>query len=376
MRLLILAVAVGLGLFAVPRAAHAYPQFQLSRDQTCTSCHLSPAGGGLLSENGLSTAETVSQLGGAPELFHGKLPTPDWLVLGGDLRGAAGYMKTPENALAAFPMQIDVYAQATAGHLSLHVTAGPRPERVGAGAATYFWSREHYVQWQQHPGESTGLFVRAGRFMPVFGLRFAEHPMYTRRYGGTQLYAETYGVALEYIEPKWEVHATGFIKDPFIVPVERASGGAIYAETRLSEHVSIGAEAMLKDTKYDRRWFYGLTGKLYLPGPDLLLSAEGQFVNQIIDETDSNPAGGAPLQIIGNLVATKMLGDFVMLDLGIGHFDSNIRIHDLERDAVDLNLHYFLSSHTEIALNARYELMALGNDPAGAYALAQLHYRL
>ena len=43
---------------------------------------------------------------------------------------------------------------------------------------------------------------------------------------------------------------------------------------------------------------------------------------------------------------------------------------------MDLNLHYFLSSHTELALNARYELMALGNDPAGAYALGMLHYRL
>jgi hypothetical protein len=43
--------------------AHAYPQFQLSRDQTCTGCHLSPAGGGLLNENGLNAAEAISQWG-------------------------------------------------------------------------------------------------------------------------------------------------------------------------------------------------------------------------------------------------------------------------------------------------------------------------
>ena len=54
--------------------ASAYPQFQLSRDQTCSGCHLSPAGGGLLSENGLNTADAMSQFGTSPEFMYGKLP--------------------------------------------------------------------------------------------------------------------------------------------------------------------------------------------------------------------------------------------------------------------------------------------------------------
>ena len=48
---LVLGVAAALTL--VGGTAHAYPQFQMSRDQTCTGCHLSPSGGGLLNENGL-----------------------------------------------------------------------------------------------------------------------------------------------------------------------------------------------------------------------------------------------------------------------------------------------------------------------------------
>ncbi len=92
----ILAVAT-VGLIAIASGrADAYPQFQLSRDQTCTGCHLSPAGGNLLNENGLAVAESMSQFGTAPEFFYGKIPTPSWLVLGGDLRGAAGYLQTPE----------------------------------------------------------------------------------------------------------------------------------------------------------------------------------------------------------------------------------------------------------------------------------------
>ena len=53
-RIFVLAIVMG-----VLRVAHAYPQFQLIKDQTCSSCHLSPAGGGLLSENGMATAESI-----------------------------------------------------------------------------------------------------------------------------------------------------------------------------------------------------------------------------------------------------------------------------------------------------------------------------
>src|SRR5678815_1335285 len=122
MQVIGIALGVALLVVAAPRAA-AYPQYQLSRDQTCTSCHVSPAGGGLLTENGYNVAE-----------------------------------------------------------------------------------REHYVTWQQQEGTGQGLFVRAGRFMPVFGLRFAEHPDYNRQYGGTPLYADTYAAAVEYIMPTWEAH--------------------------------------------------------------------------------------------------------------------------------------------------------------------------
>ena len=92
---------------------------------------------------------------------------------------------------------------------------------------------------QSDEGSPTGLFVRVGRFMPVFGLRFAEHPDYTRRYGGTLLYGATYGVAAEYITDKYEGHVTGFIKDPLIDPVQHANGVAAYAEVRVSPH-SVG----------------------------------------------------------------------------------------------------------------------------------------
>jgi hypothetical protein len=103
-------------------------------------------------------------------------------------------------------------------------------------------------------------------------------------------------------------------------------------------------------------------------------------VNQLVDKVNRSPGsqiGGAPKGIVGNLTASKMLGDFLLLDLGIGHYDSNYRVSNLDRDCVDLNVHWFTSSHLELILNGRYELIGFnkGADP-GAYAMLQLHYRL
>ncbi|MGE0548018.1 MAG: hypothetical protein AB7O24_11775 [Kofleriaceae bacterium] len=374
MRLAILSV-LALGLAG--GVAHAYPQYQLRSDQTCTSCHLSPAGGNLLNENGLIAAETHSQFGTAPEFFYGKIPTPEWLVFGGDLRGSAGYIQTPERVLAAFPMQAELYGSATLKNFSLHATFGNRPAQFGNETKTRVWSREHYLMWQQNAGGSEGLYARVGRFMPVFGLRIAEHPSYIRRFGGTSLYTDTYGVAVEYVSARWEAHATGFIEDPLIDTVDHSRGGAAYAEVRVTPTLAVGAEGMFQRTDDDKKIRGGVTGKLYLECPDVLLLTELQFVNQLIDRTTSNPDGGAPVQLVGYLGASKNLTPSILMDIGIGHYDSNIRVKHLDRNSLDLNLHWFTSSHVELVLNARYEMLAFGKGGrSGAYTLMQLHYRL
>jgi hypothetical protein len=368
----ILASLVVATLVVFSGTAHAYPQFQMSRDQTCSGCHISPAGGGLLNENGLATAEGISQFGTAPEFFYGKVPTPSWLTLGGDFRGASGYVQSPEKLLASFPMQIEVNGYAALGMgLSLYATGGARSAEVGNEGSTHAWSREHYLMWQQKPGETSGLYVRAGRFMPVFGLRFAEHPVYVRKWGGTPLYAETYGLAVEYIDPRFEVHATGFIKDPLIDTPEHSNGGAAIGELRVTEKFSIGAEGMYTQSADEKKIRGGLVAKLYLPGPEALLQFEGQFINQIIDPR------GAPKQIAAYLMGSKFVNAAMMLDLGLGYFNENVQITQLHREAVDLNLHWFATSHIEAILTGRFETLAFGAaGPSSGYALAQLHYRL
>ncbi|HEX2689400.1 MAG TPA: hypothetical protein VHN14_22415 [Kofleriaceae bacterium] len=374
-----IATSVGVAVLVLGSApADAYPQYQLSRDQMCSDCHLSPAGGGLLSENGYNVAEMFSQFGTAPEFTYGKIPTPSWLALGGDLRGAAGYIRTPDNAVTGFPMQADLYLHAAYKGFSLQLVGGARPAQWitnngTPGVLDRLWSREHYVMWQQNEGGGDGLFIRTGRFMPVFGLRLVEHPDYTRRYGGTPLYAETYAAAVEYVTPAWEAHVTGFVEDPLIDPVVHDSGVAGYGEVRLNPRLAVGGEAMLTTSDGQTRIRAGATGKLYVPGADVLVQAELQFVHQQV----TGP--GTDDQLVGYVMGSRSFGSAFLLDLGLGHYDENLAIQGLDRDAVDINLHWFVTSHLELVLQNRIEGIGLGSSsggPTSGWVLLHGHYRL
>jgi hypothetical protein len=370
-------IIAALAVISVSGRAWAYPQFQLAKDQTCGSCHIAPEGGGLLNENGLNTADQISAFGTDPAFFNGAFGMPSWLAASGDFRGASGFVQSPQKYLTTFPMQADLYASAKfLDNFRVTVTVGYRPPENGNETATSLWSREHYVLWQQHKDDQFGFFARVGRFMPIFGLRFAEHPEYTRQYGGTQLYSETYGAAVEYIDPKWEAHLTGFIKDPLIDPVAHDNGVAAYGEWRPTEHASVGLEGMYTFSDDDSKYRGGVTGKYYVPAADLNVEGEVQFVNQHI-------AGYGLNQVVGTVMATKFLPGGVMADLALNYYNENIRIRGVDRDAIDLNIHWFTTSHVELLLTNRLEFIHFGDSatsatsgPLGSYAMVQAHYRL
>jgi hypothetical protein len=367
-RIALCAVAI---LVVATGVAHAYPQYQLARDPTCTSCHLSPAGGELLNENGLAVADSTAQWGGSPEFLHGVLDPPSWLQLGGDARAATGLIQDRSVAAAGYPMQAEIYAAAAIGHgFSLDVTAGLRAPEDGASPLHVLWSREHYVMWQQNPDQGDGLYLRVGRFMPVYGLRLAEHPVYTERYGGLPLYGEAYGAAVEYVTPAFEVHATGFVHDPFADSIEHGNGGAFYGEVRIAEHGAIGAEAKYSASDELHTTFAGVTGKAYLPDADLLLQTELELAH------DRVVAGGAAYRLMGYLLATRPITTGWLLDVGLGHYTQDTSVAGLYRDGLDVNLHWFTTSHIELILNTRLEALDHGAGPIGGYALIQLHYRL
>jgi hypothetical protein len=366
---------VALALGVLGGVAEAYPQFQLSRDQMCTSCHLSPSGGGLLTENGLNTADIGSQWGTDPTFLNGAWTPPSWLTLGGDFRAMGGFHQSPQRFLEAFPMQADLYGHATYDHFALHATVGYRPPQDGNRIATTLYAREHYVQWQSAPGLAEGVYVRIGHLMPVFGLRLAEHPVYTRRYGGTPLFSETYGAVASWITAKWEGHLSGFIVDPLLDPVRLENGAAAYGEYRIADHTQIGAGGMLEINDWLRRLRGTITAKHHIVSPDITIQAELQVVRPRAGDFSYN-------QLVAYLMASYAVTDAILVDVGLGRYDENLHITNINRNAVEGNVHWFVTSHLEAILVGHYEQIGLAFDPAetggpfGSWVMAQAHYRL
>lgn len=349
-----------------PSIAAAYPQFQLSKDQTCTACHISPAGGLLLSENGLGAADTLSTYHQPPEAAHGALVGPSWLQVSADLRGGAGVVYDTGMNPAAFPMQAD-------GDIGIHghgfTFVGLVGVQQGHDVTTIPVSREHWLMWQPEEGASDGLYLRAGRFMPVYGLRFAEHTAYTRRYGGTPLYGEAYGAAVEYVKPAYELHVTGFVHDPIQYSAEPGSGAAGYGEVRVASKVSFGAEGRYAKGDYDSRLQGGLTAKLWLD--PILIEAEGQVVSQKFT------SGPSRTQIVSYVYGSYFVHDGWMIDLGVGQYNEDTSVKNVDIECIDTDVHWFASSHWELLETNRIQTIALGSGGStSGYALVQFHYRL
>jgi len=368
-RLALIAMISALAIAAGSRVASAYPQFQPGRDPTCTGCHISPAGGGLLNENGLATAAQDSQFGGPPEAAHGALAGWSWLTLGGDLRFAAGAVEDHGLGPQAFPMQLEFAASAKiAAGFSANATIGAT--RGNNTVSSFILSREHYVMWQADPDAPTGLFVRVGRFMPVYGLRLVDHTALTERYGQTPLYGETYGAAIEYLADKYEVHATGFVHDPIQESQEHGNGGALYAELHPGKF-AIAAQARYANGPDDVRTAGGGTGK-YDISDDLVLQAEASVIHQRF-----TAGGPARNQLVSELVASWFPADAWQLDVGVGQFDEDLHVPKVDREAFDVDLSYYLNAHWNFMLLNRVQTIDFGRGGrSSGWCLLQLHYRL
>jgi hypothetical protein len=190
---------VALAALSHSTRAQAYPWMIRHEYTACVPCHADPSGGGLLTEYGRAQGETLlrthygaapEEAGRAAEFLFGAVNLPDWLLLGGDAREAALYVK-PQGQPAItdiFLMQADFDAQASVGRVRANVSVGFAQEGAFAAAITdgsknNLVSRVHWLGVDL--GADNQFLLRAGRLNVPFGLRSVEHVAWTRVYTHT-----------------------------------------------------------------------------------------------------------------------------------------------------------------------------------------------
>lgn len=173
--------------------AFAYPEMTRHGYTQCISCHTTQVGGNLLTPYGRSLSrELLSQqtLGGkesaeGDEAFaYGLVQPPEWLTLGGDIRTLQMFVESKQASRGRFMiMQVDFDASAQwRGWRAFGSLGRIEPVDPDATAKDFVISPRHGMEYRFTPEDSDNrLTLRAGRFLPAYGINFPEHTYITRR---------------------------------------------------------------------------------------------------------------------------------------------------------------------------------------------------
>lgn len=395
-------LAWALALLLNAGEARAHPWMIRHGYASCGSCHADPSGAGLLTEYGRAQSallltfnprpapegeeEEVSESAG---FLFGWVRTPEWLLLGANLRGGGLFISRGETqALRPLLMATDLRAQVRIGeHLRAHASVGFSVRGAAAAAITpsaenTLVSREHWLGADLAEGAVT---IRAGRMTLPFGLRNIEHTSFVRTVTRTDLNTgQQHGISVAYNAEGIRAEAMAIAGNFQVSPdIYRERGYSAYAEFLLAERLAVGASSLItradRDTLLRRtnvRHAHGLFAR-YAPSEQLVLMAEADFLLQWPSAVPTNRLFQPFLGYVSLAQA-----DYELLR-GL-HVLGTLEVVDEGRRSVQgrigpsfgawLSLVFFPLPQTELRLDAIYQRIPTGDSVRDSLSLlAQAH---
>jgi hypothetical protein len=176
----------------------------------CATCHYSPSGGGLLTPYGRSLSHAELSTFHKPVASEAEETpgTGEEAFLWGALRDALGPVRlgielrpsrldfsvAGSESSRSLWMTADLVGAVRAGEWTAYGQIGRRPTASGGELHSY----EHWVGWQREQG----MGLRAGRFLPAYGIRFADHTAFNRQYLGLAQFDQVYGVEISRVRDR------------------------------------------------------------------------------------------------------------------------------------------------------------------------------
>lgn len=197
-------------IFSFSIRAQAFPEMIRTGYASCIACHSSPAGGGVLTPYGrVLSSEMLSTWGGEKEaqIFHGALSQEateslqEWFLLGGIYRGLQVHQ---ENDLIKQGRWIDMQAQ-----LETALMFGSWTVDLAFGhydSEGHWQGSGHQYYIMNQVNES--ITIRAGQFLPQFGLNIPEHISPTRAVLGFGASDQRQAIEIQSNEDPWTLTGT------------------------------------------------------------------------------------------------------------------------------------------------------------------------
>lgn len=344
MRVLFLLSLIGLG-----PCAFAFPEMVRAGYQNCTSCHVSPTGGGALTKYGRSmTSELLSvwSYKGEENLGHGLLGAPpEWLQMGGDMRWIHTYSyneakkKTSNNE---FLMETDIEPALKLGKLSVVGSLGVVDGTNRTTDHGQFLSRHHYAMYSL----SEETYVRTGKYEVPFGIYQPNHTVVTRDALGFGDTTETYNLEAGYIGERFNAIATVNLGrfDDSAQYAQTGNGASINLAYNLFESYKIGYSLLRGSMAGTQRW---LTGPYSILGFTKRLVLLSEFYYQWQRPTDD-------LEQKGPAIYNRLQYEFVQ---GVhGYVETQFAKNDMgtdlsEVDAYAAGFNFYPRPHLELLSN-------------------------
>lgn len=279
LRIVVPAIAPLLAGFAlqvfVVSAAQAFPENVRHGYVNCTSCHVSPSGGGALTPYGRSlSSELMSTWSYKNEegFLHGAIKEdkmPEWLMIGGDLRGVQTHADTPQFTEDKFyNMQEDIEVAVRKGIVTLDLEYGHIED-----PGNPHWGSRRYYAMVSITDEWT---VRVGRFFPQFGLNIPDHYVPTRRSLGFDssqpISQERNAIEAAWNGENWSAFATVSQMPGEIAVTRRETGTSLQLNRNLGDSSKVGASVWYGSNDQMSREMFGVHGILGFTKTLFLLS--------------------------------------------------------------------------------------------------------
>jgi len=263
-------VVLGFLIFSFSVSANAFPEMIRIGYANCTACHVSPSGGGLMTDYGRSISSEALSIWAAPkeeQPGHGFLPEPPaWLKIGGDIRLIQTYIDNDQaTATSSFPMQTDLVLGLNFDKFwfvqSLGIQGGPS-QAPGQGK---FVAHQFYAlyNWTEE------VYSRVGKYLLPYGLNVPDHTSFIKRNLSFDQGQETYNLDAGTIGEIWNTTFALSMgrKDNYNVDLEK--GGVVQVGYNIGDsHKVSGSFAYLKNE----------TSHRYLLGPQILWGFSPQWI--------------------------------------------------------------------------------------------------
>jgi hypothetical protein len=373
----------GLVLFA-PARASAYPWMIRHGYTACAPCHSDPSGSGPLTPYGRVIGDTILSTKYGPEatapdtsgFLFGLVHTPDWLELGGDVRGALLRTKTagvPEQRRSIL-MQADLSATISVKRFIASATGGYAHEGALGAAVTRstqdnFVSREHWLGYAL--GADSQLLLRAGRMNLPFGIRNVEHTLWARSLTATNIDdQQQFGVAFAWNAGILRGELLGILGNFQLRPDDyRERGYSTYVEAAVTPQLAIGVSSLLthrslSPTTLTETWrqAHGVHVRYATPWEPLVLLSEWDYT--FVSSRDQLHRKGFAGYAQADLEAAQGVHFLVTGEA------NNVGVQGPPSSwGLWLSYNWFLLPHSDLRLDGIYQSLGSSSDRVSVYTL-------